>query len=128
MITLDKQNKNVTVVTENKTAEELAQEAERIPRSLLVATPASDNFAHIEVAGTHACKTEWWNLLCAFAHAEGLAQLCRFAGSLENSEGFKVPLVNTLDNRQMVNQKMKEHLESILEDCQSAEEGQLKKG
>ena len=50
----------------------------------------------------------------------------KFTSSLENSEGFKIPVVNTFDNRNMVNSKLNEHLESILNDCKTS--GKLRKG
>lgn len=39
-----------------------------------------------------------------------------------------VPLVNTMDNRNMVNKKLKEHFERILKECQSAGDGDPQKG
>lgn len=52
--------------------------------------------------------------------------MVKFTSSLENSEGFKIPVVNTFDNRNMVNRKPNEHLESILNDCKTS--GCLRKG
>ena len=60
------------------------------------------------------------------SHTEGLSKLVKFTSSLENSEGFKIPVVNTFDNRNMVNSKLNEHLESILKDCKTS--GNLRKG
>ena len=60
------------------------------------------------------------------SHTEGLTKLVKFTSSLKNSEGFKIPVVNTFDNRNMVNRKLNEHLESVLNDCKTS--GSLRKG
>ncbi|WP_193065146.1 DUF6744 family protein [Oceanobacillus oncorhynchi] len=46
-----------------------------------------------------------------------LHQFVHFVSRLENSEAYKVPVINTNDNKQMVTKKMFEHFESLLHDC-----------
>lgn len=58
--------------------------------------------------------------------AGGLTKLVNFISSMENSEGFKVPVIDTLNNRNMVNRKLHDHINSILKQCKSSEV--LKKG
>lgn len=60
------------------------------------------------------------------SHTEQLKKLVSFTSALENSEGFKIPVVNTFDNKKMVNQKLNDHLDSILLECKSSKN--LKKG
>lgn len=55
------------------------------------------------------------------AHTEGLEKLVKFVSSLENSEGFKVPLINTYDNVKMVSKRLSDHLESLISECKSSE-------
>ncbi|MFC2946782.1 DUF6744 family protein [Virgibacillus sediminis] len=58
-----------------------------------------------------------------------LSSLVRFITSMKNSEGYKIPVIDTMDNRQMVNDKLAEHLQSVLEGCRKREglkRGQVK--
>lgn len=56
----------------------------------------------------------------------GLEKLIQFIESLGNSEGYKVPVLDSTDNRNMINRKLHDYFQSILEDCQN--NGNLKKG
>lgn len=60
------------------------------------------------------------------SHTEGLKQLVNFASSLDNSEMFKVPVVNSLENKNMVVHKLNDHIEDVLKQCSSSDG--LKKG
>lgn len=51
--------------------------------------------------------------------SETIRKLCTFLNSLEKGEGFKVPLVNSLENRKMVSGKLFEHMDNILENVRS---------
>lgn len=132
VLTLDKKTQNISIVSSYPPAEELAREAER--KFYLYRDHYSSQ--HIRVMLANILKSlaptpvrpSGGVYFVPSVHTEGLTKLCRFASSLENSEAFKVPLVNTLDNRQMVTQKLKEHFERILGECRSAETGHLKKG
>lgn len=55
------------------------------------------------------------------SHTEQLKKLIDFTSSLENSEGFKVPVVDTFDNREMVIYKLDQHMEEIINQCRSSE-------
>lgn len=124
VITLDKKTQNISVVSTNPTAEELAREAEQ--RFYLYRDHHSAQ--HIRAMLANILKSlaptpvrpSGGVYFVPSSHEDGLRKLCRFASSLENSEGFMVPLVNTMDNRQMVNQKLKEHFERIIKECGSA--------
>jgi len=52
--------------------------------------------------------------------SEGLHKLIRFIESLENSEGYKVPVIDSSDNRNMVNKKLHEHFTSLLDSCRNS--------
>lgn len=62
------------------------------------------------------------------SHTETLFKLVSFLNSLEKGEGFKVPLINTAENRGMVSRKLKEHIENLLSQCRSGMEGEVRKG
>lgn len=60
---------------------------------------------------------------------EGLNNLVDFINSLEDSEAYKIPVVTSNDNKDMVNKKLDDHLSQLLEQCQSTDElnkGQMK--
>lgn len=62
-------------------------------------------------------------------HSDGLSKLVKFISSLENSEGFMIPVVDTYDSRNMVNKKLHDHIEGILNECKNSEglrKGQIK--
>lgn len=48
-----------------------------------------------------------------------LTRLTQFIDSLDNSEGYKVPVIDSTDNRNMVSKKIYEHFDSILYDCRN---------
>lgn len=131
VLKLDKKTENFSVVSSSQTAEELAREAEQ--RFYLYRDHHSSQ--HIRTMLANILKSlaptpvrpSGGVYFVPSSHEEGLRRLCQFAGSLENCEGFMVPLVNTMDNRQMVNQKLKDHFERIVKECGSASSGDLKK-
>lgn len=51
----------------------------------------------------------------------GLTNLVTFIRSLDNSEAYKVPVINTDDNTEMITKKLEDHLEHLLEQCRSTE-------
>jgi hypothetical protein len=56
-----------------------------------------------------------------------LTKLIRFVNSLKKAEAYKIPLIDTMDNRNLINKKLREHLEGILHQCQTALQSDLKK-
>lgn len=50
-----------------------------------------------------------------------LNKLVTFINLLDNTDGYKVPVIDSNDNRQMVNKKLTDHLNNLLEQCRSAE-------
>ncbi|MCF6095084.1 hypothetical protein L1765_14060 [Microaerobacter geothermalis] len=61
-------------------------------------------------------------------HQNRLESLCRFLSSLDSCEGFKVPLINTAENKDMVRQKLLEHLKNVLDNCHHGLKNDLSKG
>ncbi|RKJ37828.1 hypothetical protein D7X33_37665, partial [Butyricicoccus sp. 1XD8-22] len=51
----------------------------------------------------------------------GLTNLVTFIRLLDNSDAFKVPVVDSSDNRYMVSKKLTDHLENLLSQCRSSE-------
>ncbi|MFD1926514.1 DUF6744 family protein [Sporosarcina siberiensis] len=130
VITLDKQNSSLTFITENEIAKELCFEAERnfnIYKDHYSAQQVRVMVSKIlQSLAPTPVRPNGGVYFVPDSHTEGLNQLVNFTSSLENSEGFKIPVVNTFDNRQMVNTKLNDHLESVLQDCKSS--AGLKKG
>lgn len=59
----------------------------------------------------------------------GLTSLVTFINSLEGSESYKVPVVDSKDNEKMINKKLDDHLSHLLEQCQNTvglKKGQIK--
>ena len=57
---------------------------------------------------------------------DDLKKLITLIGTLENSEGYKVPVINTSDNRSMVSNKLYDHFNSLLNNCKN--KPNMKKG
>lgn len=60
---------------------------------------------------------------------EGLTNLVEFINSLEGSEAYKVPVVSSQENSEMVNKKLDDHLEQLLKQCEDTDglrKGQMK--
>ncbi|MCM3711096.1 DUF6744 family protein [Sporosarcina luteola] len=130
VITLDKKNQSITFISETETAKELCLEAEQkfnIYRDNYSAQQLRVMVNKIlQSLAPTPVRPHGGIYFVPDSHTEGLEKLVKFTSSLENSEGFKIPVVNTFDNRNMVNAKLKEHLESILNDCKTS--GSLRKG
>ncbi|MBO0587737.1 DUF6744 family protein [Sporosarcina sp. E16_8] len=130
IITLDKHKSSLTFITENEIAKELCFEAERnfnIYKDHYSAQQIRVMVSKIlQSLAPTPVRPNGGVYFVPDSHTEGLKQLVNFTSSLENSEGFKIPVVNTFDNRQMVNTKLNDHLELILIDCKSS--SRLKKG
>lgn len=52
---------------------------------------------------------------------QGLSNLVDLINRLDNSEAFKVPVVNTDDNVEMVSRKLNDHLDDLLDQLEGAE-------
>jgi hypothetical protein len=130
VITLDKKNESITFISENETANELCMVAEQKFNIY------KDNYSAqqlrvmvnkiLQSLAPTPVRPNGGIYFVPDSNTEGLTKLVKFTSSHENSEGFKIPVVNTFDNRNMVNRKLNEHLESILTDCKSS--GSLRKG
>lgn len=132
VITLDKKTQNISVVSSSPTAEELAREAEQrfyLYRDHHSSQHIRQMLANIlkSLAPTPVRPSGGVYFVPA-SHEDGLRKLNKLANSLENSEGFIVPMVNTMDNRQIVSRKLRDHFERVIEECQSANDGHFKKG
>ena len=63
------------------------------------------------------------------SQTEGLVKLCQLCAGLSNSEGYKIPVVDTADNKNMINKKLIDQADEILlaaENGQSLRKSQLK--
>jgi len=63
------------------------------------------------------------------AHDDDLARLVAFCSSFPKGEGFKIPVVKTVESVQMVEKKVSDHLDGVLNQCrQAATDSTLTKG
>lgn len=60
-------------------------------------------------------------------HTEQLKKWVNFIKSLDKGEAFKVPLVNSFDNLEMVSTKLEEHLCGVINECEKAINREVKK-
>lgn len=125
VITPNKKDDSLTFVTSNDMARELSEEAEKkfkVYKDYYSAQQLRVMVGKIlQSLAPTPVRPNGGIYFIPDSHTEGLNKLVKFTSSLENSEGFKVPIVNTYDNQQMVNKKLSEHLENILSECRSSE-------
>lgn len=125
IITLDKKNDSLTFVTSNDTAKELCEDDEQkfnVYKEYYSAQQVRVMVSRIlQSLAPTPVRPNGGIYFVPDSHTEGLNKLVTFTSALENSEGYKIPVVNTYDNKQMVNKKLNEHLESILLECRSSE-------
>lgn len=55
-----------------------------------------------------------------FQMTQKLTNLVNFIMSLENSEAFKVPVINSKDNREMVSKKLSDYIDQLLMQCRDS--------
>lgn len=133
IITLDKKNESISVVSDDSVTQEMGYEAEKkfdlykqhysAQRLRVMVHQILQSLAPTPV------KNGGGIYFVPDSYTEGLSNLVTFIFSLENSEAFKVPVVNTYDNQQMINKKLNDHLESILTECKASvhmKKGQVK--
>ncbi len=133
IITLDKKNNRLTFTVENSMAQELSQEVERkfvIYRSHYAAQQVRVMVNSImqSLAPTPVRKNGGIYFVPDSKSME-LAKLVQFISSLDNSEGYKIPVIDSMDNRHMVNKKLLDHLKSVLAECRNSNrlsKGQIK--
>ena len=132
VMTLNKDNDTMTVMANSTVAKELAEDAEKLFKVY------KDHYS------AQALRVMAMNIMKSMsptpvrpnggvyfipsAHTETLMKLERFLNSLDKGEGFKVPLINTTDNREMISKKLTEHLEATLNECKVGLKRELKKG
>lgn len=130
VITLDKKNSTVSFVTDDPSIKEICIQAENkfnIYKSHYSAQQLRVMVNKIlqSLAPTPVRKSGGIYFI-PVSKSSGLNQLIYFINSLDNSEGYKVPVINSSDNRDMVSKKLYDHFESIFHDCRSKKN--MKKG
>jgi len=132
ILILDKEQKAIRISAQHPKAEQLGREAAELFRIYL------NNYS------AQAIRVMVMNILKSMsptpvrpnggvyfipsAHSEQLARLCAFVSSLEKGEMYKVPLINTDDNQRMLRNKLEDHFQSIIQECDEALNGELNKG
>jgi hypothetical protein len=53
---------------------------------------------------------------------QGLTNLVTFVNSLDNSDAFKVPVINSREHRDMIEKKLRDYLDRLLEQCKNTED------
>jgi len=111
-----------TIVNESSMAEELADEACK----LFELYKTCHNGQAVRMAATDILKTmsptpvrpSGGVYFIPAKHKNKLRRLVSFLNSLEKGEGFMIPLIRTDKNRDMLQQKILEHLQGTLTSCQ----------
>lgn len=128
---LDKTTDTINIKGSSKVAQELAQEAKKLfhiyKNNYSAQTLRVMCMNIMKSLSPTPVRPNGGVYFIPSAHTDQLTKWSNFVNSLEKGESFKVPLVNSLDNRQMVNRKLKEHLNGILNECKNSLNGDLKK-
>ncbi|WP_028987560.1 DUF6744 family protein [Thermicanus aegyptius] len=129
---LEKEINHFSFSATSQETEVLAKEAERlfnIYRTTYPAQAVRVMVANIikSMAATPVRPTGGVYFIPA-SHTDTLFKLVSFLNSLDKGEGFKVPLINTAENRGMVSKKLREHIENLLYQCRTGIEGEVRKG
>lgn len=125
IIRLDKKNGNLVFETSDSEAIELCKQAEQ--KFYLYRDHYSSQHIRVMVAkilGSLAPTPMRENGVIYFvpnSMTAGLTNLVTFICSLENSDAFKVPVINSSDNRHMVSKKLNDYLDHLLDQCRSTE-------
>lgn len=130
ILRLDKENYRMEITAQDVSAHELAKEAE----SLFALYSHHYSAQHLRVMIMDMLKSmsptpvrpNGGVYLVPSAHSVTLTKFCHFVNLLE-AEAFKVPLVNSFDNRQMVVQKLRDHFRNIVDECESGLKGNLRR-
>ncbi|MFC3041566.1 DUF6744 family protein [Virgibacillus xinjiangensis] len=133
IITLDKKQNRIASVVHTDAAHPLCQEAERkfdVYKNHYAAQQIRVMVSRIlQYLAPTPVRKNGGIYFVPSSKTMDLSNLVGFISSLENSEGYKIPVIDTTDNRQMVNDKLAEHLQSVLEGCRNREglkRGQVK--
>lgn len=131
ILTLDKKNNQMEIVANAGFSKTLAEEAQKLFE--LYRDHYSDQHIRFLIANMlksmapTPVRPSGGVYMIPVRYAETLERFCRFVNSLE-AEAFKIPLVNTYDNRQMMVKKLSDHFSEIIRSCNACLQGQLKKG
>lgn len=130
ILVLDKEHYQVEITGQDETAYELAKEAQ----SLFELYSNHHSAQHLRVMIMDILKSmsptpvrpNGGVYLIPEGQTEILDKFRNFVNSLE-AEAFKIQLVNSFDNRQMVVKKLTDHFQNIVSECDDGLEGNLKK-
>lgn len=129
IITLDKTNGNIKIQSRDPLAEDMAKEAERrfkIYQSHYSAQNIRVMLAEIlKSLGPIAVRPNGGVYFVPSNYSDGLDKFCHLANSLSTSESFKVPMMNTKDNRNMVSKKLQEQIKTLINTTKLGLRGEL---
>jgi len=132
ILILDKETKGIGIVSQNAKAGELAREADKLFRIYCSNYSAQTLRVMImnilKSMSPTPVRPNGGVYFVPSAHSDQLSRLCKFVGSLEKGEMYKVPLINTDDNQKMLRNKLEDHFRNIIQECDEALNGELKKG
>ncbi len=131
IITLDKKAENITIFHNDPLAEEMAKEAERrfkIYRSNYSSQNIRVMLMEIlKSLGQISVRPNGGVYFIPAPYSEELDKFCYFANCLSSAESFKVPLMNTKDNRNMVSKKLQGQIKTLINTSKLGLKGELNK-
>ena len=130
----DKKSNQFSFDAQEAHAEELAEEAQRFYELFLKAhngaTIRGSVVQYMNNLSPTPVRPSGGVYFVPFKYEKNLRNLVTYVSSLEKGEAHMIPLVNDDENRSLVRDKVKEHLEKVIQQCRIAikDDGGLQKG
>lgn len=130
----DKKSNRFSFDAQENHAEELAEEAQKNYELFLKAhngaTIRASVTQYINNLSPTPVRPSGGVYFVPFKYEKNLRNLVTYVSSLEKGEAHMIPLVNDDENRSLVREKVKEHLEKVISQCRIAikDDGGLQKG
>lgn len=130
----NKKTDQFTFLSNDETAEELAEEAQKLYTTFLEhhngATVRSSVINYLNKLSPTPVRPSGGVYFVPYQHADKLKKIVSFVSSLPKGESHMIPLINDDENRLMIKEKVKDNLDKVIEQCRfaiSADEGQIQK-
>lgn len=131
----DKKNNQFNYVSYDQHAEDLAEEAlklfELFSKAHNGATVRGSVVNYMNTLSPTPVRPSGGVYFIPVKYEEKLRKLVNYVSSLEKGESHMIPLINDDENKQMIRNKVKDHLDKIISQCRAAiadDEGKFQKG
>lgn len=131
----DKKSNQFTFIANDDHAEELAEEAQKyfelFCRAHNGATVRASVVNFMNTLAPTPVRPSGGVYFVPIKYVAELRKLVNYVSSLSKGEAYMIPLVDDNENRMMIRDKVKEHLDKIIQQCRIAiadDEGKLQKG